>query len=124
SVPELLPASSGEPDDSTSGTIFKIECGARGEKVAYVRLNAGTVRVSDLVELGPGRTNKVKAIEVFDEGSATPTATFSAGAVAKVWGLVDGRLGDRLGTGRAVTVEAQFPPPTLEAVVAPIRPRD
>ncbi|HEY2687031.1 MAG TPA: GTP-binding protein, partial [Streptosporangiaceae bacterium] len=35
---ELLPASPGDPDGPLSGSIFKIERGSSGEKIAYVRM--------------------------------------------------------------------------------------
>src|SRR5437588_1860463 len=35
---ELLPTSSGDPDDPVAGAVFKIERGASGEKIAYVRM--------------------------------------------------------------------------------------
>ena len=43
-IAELLPAVGGDPDGPVSGSVFKIERGARGEKIAYVRMFSGTVR--------------------------------------------------------------------------------
>ena len=42
------------PMPPVSGTVFKIERGPAGDKVAYVRLFAGTVRTRDLVAVGRG----------------------------------------------------------------------
>ncbi|HZC27267.1 MAG TPA: translation factor GTPase family protein, partial [Actinopolymorphaceae bacterium] len=50
-VKELLPASDGAADGPVSGTVFKVERGAAGEKIAYVRMFSGTVRVRDKVKL-------------------------------------------------------------------------
>ncbi|HET8894653.1 MAG TPA: hypothetical protein VFM96_11215, partial [Gaiellaceae bacterium] len=46
------------------------------------------------------------------------------GEIAKVWGLADVQIGDRI--GHAATPEAahEFPPPTLESVVVPVDPGD
>ena len=123
-VPELLATNAGDPCDQPSGKIFKIERGTKGEKIAYVRLFSGAIHVRDLLELGSGRQNKVKAIEVFDQCSSTPTSSFAAGAVAKVWGLSESHLGDRIGNGSSAQIAYQFPPPTLESVVAPMDPAD
>ena len=46
-IAELLPAAVGDADGPVSGTVFKVERGAAAEKVAYVRLFSGTVRVRD-----------------------------------------------------------------------------
>jgi ribosomal protection tetracycline resistance protein len=121
-VPELLPSSAGDPSDSPSGKIFKIERGTKGEKIAYVRLFSGTVGVRDQLEVGDRGENKVKAIELFKEGSSAQSAAFAAGGVAKVWGLSDGRIGDRVGEGDSTRTAYQFAPPTLESVVAPRDP--
>src|SRR2546423_1706788 len=46
-ISEFLPATEGKADDSLSGTVFKVERGPAGEKVAYVRMFSGTLRVRD-----------------------------------------------------------------------------
>ena len=43
-IARLLPAAEGDVEGELSGTVFKIERGAAGEKVAYVRLFSGTLR--------------------------------------------------------------------------------
>ena len=63
---ELLPAATGDAGGPASGRIFKIERGAAGEKVAYVRMFSGTVRTRDRLA---GRRDKVTAITVFDGGA-------------------------------------------------------
>jgi ribosomal protection tetracycline resistance protein len=121
-VPELLPSSAGDPCDSSAGKIFKIERGTNGEKIAYVRLFSGTIRVRDLLEVGDTSENKVKAIELFKEGTSAPSAAVGAGGVARVWGLSDGRIGDRVGESGSTRIAYQFPPPTLESVISPRDP--
>ena len=37
-----------------SGRVFKIERGPAGEKIAYVRMFSGTVRIRDRVRARPG----------------------------------------------------------------------
>ena len=49
-----------------------------------------------------------------------PSASFSAGQIAKVWGLGSSRVGDAIGIPRPAS-EHGFAPPTLETVVEPRR---
>jgi ribosomal protection tetracycline resistance protein len=46
-IKELLPAAEGDPDGPLSGTVFKVERGRAGEKVAYARMFSGTLRTRD-----------------------------------------------------------------------------
>ena len=38
------------PDARVGGTVFKIERGASGEKIAYVRMRSGTLRARDRLQ--------------------------------------------------------------------------
>jgi ribosomal protection tetracycline resistance protein len=121
-IAELLPAPAGNPDGSASGTVFKIERGPGGEKVAYLRMFDGTVRTRDRLRFGGDDEEKVVALSVFDRGSASRRRTVSAGEIAKVWGLRRVRIGDRIGDGPAPTARHEFDPPTLESAVVPVDP--
>ncbi len=120
-VAELLPVAAGDPDAPVSGLVFKIERD-RGEKVAYVRMFAGTIGTRDRVIFGDGAGGKVTRIDVFELGSTVQRPSVSAGSVAKLWGLADIRVGDRLGGG--ADKQHAFAPPTLESVVAPLASSD
>jgi ribosomal protection tetracycline resistance protein len=122
-IAELLPATAGEADAPVSGTVFKIERGPAGEKVAYVRMFSGTVRTRDRLQFGEDGEQKVTAISVFDRGATDRRAAVSAGEIAKLWGLPDVQIGDTIGAGRG-NAEHHFAPPTLESAVAPRRPED
>jgi ribosomal protection tetracycline resistance protein len=113
----LLPSAVGDPDGPLSATVFKIERGAEGEKVAYVRMFAGTLRTRDAVG-----EQKVTAIAVFERGAAVQRATVTGGQIAKVWGLKEAQIGDTIGEPPPRMPRREFPPPTLESVVAPRRP--
>ena len=108
----LLPAAS-ESDGPPSGTVFKVERGPAGEKIAYVRMFDGVLRLRDRLPAG-----KVTAISVFGaDGAATEVR---AGRIAKLWGLTGIRVGDTIGTPRTGE-RHHFAPPTLETVVTPLR---
>jgi ribosomal protection tetracycline resistance protein len=117
-ISELLPAAAGDPDGPVAATVFKIERGASGDRIAYVRMFSGTIRTRDRLQFGRGLENKVTALHVFEHGPAVQRPSVSAGAVAKLWGLAEIQIGDRIGATGAEASEHYFPPPTLESVVA------
>ena len=116
----LLPATSADADGPPAGTIFKIERAPNGEKVAYVRMFSGTLHARDRVVFGRDGEGKVTAVSVFAEGSAVQRPEVRAGEIAKVWGLRDVQIGDRIGAVGGRAVPQEFPPPTLESVVDPL----
>ncbi|HEV2369653.1 MAG TPA: translation factor GTPase family protein [Acidimicrobiales bacterium] len=123
-LPELLPTAPDDVRGPLSGTVFKIERGDRGGKVAYVRLFSGTVHTRQRVPFGDGRQGRINAIGVFETGGAAPRSSGSAGQIIKVWGLREVRIGDSVGDLVPPTSDRQFAPPTLEALVVPTEPAD
>ncbi|MFC8079508.1 GTP-binding protein [Streptomyces sp. NPDC057307] len=118
-IRELLPATAGDERGPLSGTVFKVERGTAGEKIAYVRMFSGALRVRDRLPIGDAE-GKVTAISVFDDGSSVRRASVGAGRIGKLWGLGDIRIGDVIGDPAAVTAARHhFSPPSLETVVAP-----
>jgi ribosomal protection tetracycline resistance protein len=116
-IASLLPVALDDADAPASGTVFKVERGPAGEKIAYVRMHAGTLRLRDRL---PDGDDKVTGIAVFADGASVSQPAVVAGQIAKVWGLNGIRIGDVIGspTGAA---EHYFAPPTLETVVLPAR---
>jgi ribosomal protection tetracycline resistance protein len=137
----LLPAARGDAAGPPSGAVFKVERGPAGEKIAYVRMFCGALRVRDRLPSGrggppppgsnggplpPGREGerKITAISVFERGPAVPRDQVHAGQIGKLWGLGDIRIGDTLGVPPPGRAQHRFAPPALETVVAPRRPAD
>ena len=116
---EFLPGAEGETDAPLSATVFKIERGAAGDKVAYVRLFAGMLRTRDALD-----DDKVTALAVFESGRAVQRPAVSGRQIAKVWGLHDAQIGDTIGEPPPRMPEREFPPPTLQSVVVPRSPDD
>jgi len=123
-VSELLPASVGDQEAPLSATVFKIERGPSGGKIAFVRMFSGEIRTRDRLRFGSGLEDKVTAIAVFERGPAVQRPSVSAGAVAKLWGFDEIRIGDRIGKLGTEETHHQFPPPTLESVVVARNPDD
>jgi ribosomal protection tetracycline resistance protein len=120
----LLPAGQGDAAGEVSGTVFKIERGRNGEKIAYVRMFSGAVRTRDRLRFRGGDEEKVTAIDVFDRGGAVQRPAVAAGQIGRLWGLRDVRIGDAIGCAPATPREHHFAPPTLETVVVPRRRAD
>jgi ribosomal protection tetracycline resistance protein len=118
-IAELLPGAGRDTGGPVSGRLFKIERGAAGEKIAYVRMFSGTVRTRDRVPLRPGITRKVTGVSVFTGGRAVPRDSVSAGEIGKLWGLPEIQVGDEVGAPGSRAGQHQFAPPTLETVVVP-----
>jgi ribosomal protection tetracycline resistance protein len=134
----LLPAAQGDATGPVSGTVFKVERGPAGEKIAYVRMFSGPLRVRDRLPPGhgallssgrnggppPGREGerKITAISVFERGPAVPREQVRAGQIGKLWGLRDIQIGDTLGEPPPGRAQHRFAPPALETVVAPRDP--
>jgi ribosomal protection tetracycline resistance protein len=121
---ELLPAAEGDPAGPVSGTVFKVERGPAGEKIAYARLFAGTLRVRDRLPAGRASAAKITAISVFDRGGVRRRDCVSAGQIAKLPGLGDIRIGDAIGVPPPGAPGQHFAPPMMETVVVPARPAD
>jgi len=118
-IKELLPATDGDPEGPVSATVFKVDRGPAGEKVAYARLFSGTLGIRDRVPFGEARTEgRITAISVFDGGTETRREAVPANRIAKLWGLAGIRVGDALGEPRKAHGHF-FAPPSLETVVVP-----
>ncbi len=134
-IKELLPAADGKPDGPVSGTVFKVERGPAGEKIAYARMFSGTVRTRDRLTFGDGdgegdgggggggrdREGKVTAISVFERGSAVQETSVSAGRIGKLWGLGDIRIGDTIGVPRQQSGEWSREEPGEQSAEGPRR---
>ncbi|HEX3814112.1 MAG TPA: translation factor GTPase family protein [Mycobacteriales bacterium] len=114
----FLPVTESGSDDPVSGTVFKVERGPAGEKIAYLRMFAGTLQIRDQVRFGDLGTGKVTAIEVFADGRTVRQKAVTAGHIARVSGLADVHIGDTIGAARTAAGH-YFTPPSLETVVVP-----
>ena len=119
---EFLPTAPGDADGPPSGAVFKVERGPAWERLAYVRMFAGTLRAREPVRYGSssgsGSEAKITALSVLSAGPV-PGAAAAAGQIAKVCGLPGVRIGDVIGQAAARASVRAFAPPTLETVVVP-----
>jgi ribosomal protection tetracycline resistance protein len=117
---ELLPAAPGDADGPLSGTVFKVERGSAGERIALARLFRGTLRTRERVALPDGSEERVTGIRVYEAGGTVARGVAAAGHIARISGLGGVRIGDTLGLARPGRGPARFAPPTLETVVEPV----
>ncbi|HVX46755.1 MAG TPA: translation factor GTPase family protein [Mycobacteriales bacterium] len=123
-IADLLPGVDGDPTGPVSGSVFKVERGAVGEKIAYARISSGTLHVRDRLKFGVTGEAKVTGLAVFDVGAAPQRESVPAGRIAKLWGLAEVRIGDAIGVSSGEDGRHYFPPPTLETVIVPRRRAD
>jgi ribosomal protection tetracycline resistance protein len=126
---ELLPTATGDADGPVSASVFKVERGAGGDKIAYARLFSGLIQVRDRLRFRRAghdkeREARVTAISVFDAGAAVRNDSVAAGQIGNLWGLGDIQIGDWIGDVPTPALGHQFPPPTLASVVVPRSPDD
>ena len=119
----LLPTAAGDADGPVSGTVFKVERGPAGERLAWVRLFSGTVRVRDRLPVGDAEA-RVTGIRVCEDGDDVVSQALTAGRVGVLSGLAGVRVGDAVGMPWPGAAPAHhFSPPSLETVVEPCDPR-
>ncbi|MFC7622054.1 GTP-binding protein [Microlunatus sp. GCM10028923] len=107
---------------TTSARVFKIDRGANGEKSAYVRVFGGALRVRDRLPLASGGRGRITGLELFERGAPAETSVLGAGQIGRVRGLAKIRIGDVIGAADPLAEAAQFAPPTLETIIAPLDP--
>ncbi|RBQ21475.1 GTP-binding protein [Spongiactinospora rosea] len=123
------PPATGGP---AQGTVFAIERGPAGEKIAYVRLRSGGLRVREHVtyrrhEPGGSTTEHTEQITALTP-VGRPDKRLTAGDIARIRGLSGVRVGDQITPHGHTTTdrapEAHFARPSLATVVRPERARD
>lgn len=123
---DLLPVRGCHDGAPLSGTVFKLEREASGEKVAYVRVFAGGLRVKEVVALQrrtadgalTTHASKVQGLRVFVQGKTAVAQQVGAGEFCKVWGLKEARVGDVVGAWSETIKSLRFATPRMEASVA------
>jgi ribosomal protection tetracycline resistance protein len=120
------------------GTVFAIERGSTGEKVAYLRLFSGELRERQRVTVRrhapDGQlsefTGQLSGLAVI--GGPGPSRRLCAGSIARLRGLPQVRVGDQVSDrdshpdleSARLAAPAQFPRPSLETVVRARRPAE
>jgi len=125
----LFPSTTGLEDAPLSGVVFKLEKEATGEKVAYVRVFSGSMRVRTDVELRRRKhegesetyTGKIQKLHVFWVGKTVQVQQVGAGEICKVWGLKEVKIGDVVGEWSDHIKTLHFATPRLETRIEATR---
>jgi ribosomal protection tetracycline resistance protein len=120
-IKEFLPTASADVTGAVAGRVFKIERGPTKEKIAYVRMFAGTLHARDWLAFGNDKKGKVTAISTYGAASASQRSVAYAGQIAKLWGLGEIQIGDTIGSTLRSEATHYFAPPTLETGIVPVR---
>ncbi|MEU4395468.1 translation factor GTPase family protein [Kribbella sp. NPDC023855] len=125
-VPELiegirdwLPRATGMPEEPLRASVFKVERGPAGEKIASARVFAGRLQARQSIDGHHGGTQyevKPTSVQVFERGGTRSVDSVEAGRIVALRGLKRVQIGDQLGTP-ARRDERLFAPPTLETVI-------
>ncbi|WP_086851149.1 GTP-binding protein [Amycolatopsis kentuckyensis] len=109
------------PGTELRATVFKIERGRGGDRIAYARVHGGTLRVRDRVELfrrtGDGTVEHSRRRVTAMTLAGAKVTRAGAGDLVRLSGLGDVRVDDRLGSPDGVADAGLFPPPGLVSVV-------
>ena len=123
---EFLPASApdvmgdtGDDQAAVSATVFKIDRGAAGEKVCYLRMRAGTLHIRDRVPRPGGGEDRITAIRASEPGGFRRRDALVPGKIGQITGLTHARIGDVIGPAQQRPPAWHFSPPTLESAVIP-----
>src|SRR6266566_5206374 len=125
----LFPSNTSLEDAPLSGVVFKLEKDATGEKVAYVRVFSGSLRVRTYVNLQRRKhdgesemyTGKIQKLHVFWEGKTVQAQQVGAGEFCKVWGLKEVKIGDVVGEWSDHIKTLHFATPQLETRIEATR---
>ncbi|WP_410596595.1 GTP-binding protein [Amycolatopsis sp. lyj-23] len=118
-IVEFLPAAA--PGDGLRATVFKVERGRGGDRIAYARVRGGTLQVRDRVKLfrraGDGTLERSRRRVTAMTLAGREVTRAGAGDLVRLSGLGDVRVDDRLGSPDGLADAALFPPPGLVSVV-------
>lgn len=121
-IAEFLPTKEFPTEEKAKGRIFKIERGDSGEKICFAKIISGMLRVRDRIQVGT-IDERVKAVQVFENGTTIATNHVEAGRIAKIWGLSNACIGDAIGEGGSNVGESRFSPPMLETAISARDPK-
>ena len=121
-ITELLPATHANPHAPVTGTVFKVERGPAGEKIAYIRLFTGTIHTRDRLQFAGTNEGKVTAIRVFDHGTIVQQPTLTAGHIGKLWDSATSRSATPSANRSPLSTNTTSPHPPWKPLSFPTGP--
>ena len=120
----LLPRATDAAGEPLQASVFKVERGPAGEKIASARIFAGALHSRQTINVyranpsygEPAYRAKPTGIRIFERGGTRPVDQVEAGRIVALRGVKEIRIGDQL--GRPGDRGGQlFAPPSLETAV-------
>lgn len=104
-----------------SGVAFKIERTSTNEKKVYVRLFGGKISVRDKIKV-PNKdiVEKVKKINVPENGKFIETSSIEAGDIGILYGLTNFQIGDVIGASNDRIKNISITKPTLKTTISAV----
>lgn len=121
----LFPANAVAEDAPLSGVVFKLEKDAAGERVAYIRVFSGSIRVRTALTLQRRKRNrdsdrytgKIHKLHLFRDGKTLQSQSVEAGEFCMAWGLKEAKIGDVVGAWPDHIRTLHFATPRLETQI-------
>ncbi len=128
-VPELLktitkmfPSQTGLAEAPLSGVVFKLDREPTGEKIAFVKIFSGCLRVRTEIAFqrldrsGEIQTHlgKIKKLHLFQQGKTIQAQGAEVGELCKIWGLKEVKIGDIIGEWTSSIKNVHLATPQLE----------
>ncbi|NEA31961.1 TetM/TetW/TetO/TetS family tetracycline resistance ribosomal protection protein [Streptomyces sp. SID13031] len=118
-IREWLPRATEAREDPLRASVFKVERGPAGEKIASARVFAGRLHARQAIDVHRGGMQyevKPTSVRLFERGGTRSVESAEAGRIVALRGLKQVQIGDQLGTPAGQGGHF-FAPPTLETVV-------
>jgi ribosomal protection tetracycline resistance protein len=119
-ISRIVPRAAQAAGDSAA-TVFAVDRDARGRRT-WLRVWSGEVRSRDRIAVAGRRPERITEVAVSRPGGPLPGSVARPGEVAVVRGPVGWRVGDLIGRAPQ-RHQHRFPPPSMQALVEPVDPR-
>lgn len=124
-IQNCLPSVHYEDTSPVKGKVFKIERGKKDEKIAYVRVFTGEIKMRENISYYRTNqsgelmkfTNKVTGLQHFISGKTINGTSAVSGDIVKIMGLTECQVGDDIGIPSNVPTETLFSPPSLVTTI-------
>jgi len=118
---EFMPQIAGDHSSDLSGVVFKVERTNVNEKRVYVRLFQGKISVRDTIKLvNKDMVEKVKKINVLENGKFIESSTICAGDIGVLYGLSSFQIGDIIGVTNDKIKRISIAKPTLKTTITTV----
>lgn len=118
-INKCLPTTNNCGEGDVSGVVYKIGRSNDNQKLAYIRMYSGTIKLRDTFKIMEGETiDKITKIQVFRNGKLCETNKLMGGDMGIISGLNHFRIGDIIGSPNEKIKNPSLTRPTLRVKVS------